>query len=40
MMVDAVESDPLLGMSLLHGYDLCIRNVDGGEVSIQRIPAP
>jgi len=37
VMVDAAETEPLLGMSLLHGYDLHIHNVEDGVVTIQRI---
>lgn len=32
---DAVETTPLVGMSLLEGYDLYIRVTDGGQVVIQ-----
>jgi clan AA aspartic protease len=37
VMVDAAETDPLLGMSLLLGYDLHIQNVEDGLVTIQRV---
>jgi clan AA aspartic protease len=37
IMVDAVETEPLVGMSLLFGYNLTIVNLDGGNVTIQRI---
>ena len=40
VMVDAVDTDPLIGMSLLFGFDLRIANVDGGNVTIQRIANP
>jgi clan AA aspartic protease len=38
-MIDVVASDaePLVGMSLLYGYDLCIRAVEGGNVTIKPI---
>lgn len=34
IIVDAAESDPLLGMRLLDGYELIIQAVPGGAVSI------
>jgi clan AA aspartic protease len=38
-MIDVVASDaePLVGMSLLYGYDVCIRAVEGGNVTIKPI---
>jgi clan AA aspartic protease len=38
-MIDVVASDaePLVGMSLLYGYDLCIRAVEGGSVTVKPI---
>ena len=36
--VDSADTDPLLGMSLLYGYDLHIPVVDGGTVVIQKLP--
>jgi clan AA aspartic protease len=35
--VNEAETDPLVGMSLLHGYDLHIRAVAGGNVTIKAI---
>src|SRR3954462_14684447 len=32
--VSAVESDPLLGMGMLHGSELAMQVVEGGEVFI------
>ncbi|ETX07716.1 hypothetical protein [Candidatus Entotheonella palauensis] len=32
---DAVDTTPLVGMSLLDGYDLYVQVVDGGHVVIQ-----
>ena len=32
--VDEAECDPLVGMSLLYGYELTVQVVDGGRVSI------
>ena len=36
--VDAVDSDPLVGMSLLRGYEMTMQIVEGGRVVIQSIP--
>ena len=33
----AIDSAPLIGMSLLDGYDIRIQAVEGGLVSIQRV---
>jgi clan AA aspartic protease len=33
--VNEAETDPLVGMSLLYGYDLRIRAVEGGRVTIE-----
>jgi clan AA aspartic protease len=35
--IDAAETVPLIGMSLLLGYELTIRVVDGGDVTIARL---
>lgn len=35
--VNEAETDPLVGMSLLYGYDLSIRAVEGGNVTIKAI---
>jgi clan AA aspartic protease len=35
--VNEAETDPLVGMSLLYGYDLCIRAVEGGNVTIKAV---
>ena len=35
--VTEAETDPLVGMSLLYGYDLQIRAVEGGNVTIKAI---
>ena len=35
--VNEAETDPLIGMSLLYGYDLQIRAVEGGNVTIKAI---
>ncbi|HTL90567.1 MAG TPA: clan AA aspartic protease [Leptolyngbya sp.] len=38
-VIDVVASDaePLVGMSLLYGYDVCIQAVEGGSVTIKPI---
>jgi clan AA aspartic protease len=38
--VDAVETDPLVGMGLLYGYELMVQAIDGGSVSIQALAGP
>ena len=35
--VDAADTDPLIGMSLLYGYELAIQTVEGGSVMIQAL---
>jgi clan AA aspartic protease len=35
--VDAADTDPLIGMSLLYGYELTIQAVEGGHVIIQAL---
>jgi clan AA aspartic protease len=37
VLVGAANSDPLLGMALLHGHELAVRVVEGGEVLIKRL---
>lgn len=34
---DAANTEPLVGMSLIYGYDLWIRALDGGAVSIEKV---
>lgn len=36
--VDEVNSDPLIGMSLLYGYELTVQVIDGGRVVINPLP--
>ena len=36
--VDAVDIDPLIGMSLLSGYELTIQVAEGGKVIISLLP--
>jgi clan AA aspartic protease len=38
VLVHEVEGSPLVGMSLLYGYDVNIRVIEGGPVSMQPIP--
>lgn len=38
VVVDAVETVPLLGMALLSGYKLTLEAVVGGDVKIERLP--
>jgi clan AA aspartic protease len=35
--INEAETDPLIGMSLLYGYDLHIQTVEGGSVTIKRL---
>ncbi len=35
--INEAETDPLVGISLLYGYDLHIQTVEGGSVTIKRI---
>lgn len=35
--VNEAETDPLIGMSLLYGYDLQIQAVEGGRVRIEAL---
>lgn len=35
--VNKVETDPLIGMSLLCGYDLQIQAIEGGRITIQAL---
>lgn len=36
--VDEANSQPLIGMSLMYGYELNIQTVDGGPVTLKRLP--
>jgi clan AA aspartic protease len=38
VLVDEMESEPLIGMRLTRGYRMLIENVDGGVVTIERMP--
>ena len=35
--VNEAEADPLIGMSLLHGFDLRIQAIEGGSVTINAL---
>ena len=35
--VNEAETDPLVGMSLLYGYDIHIRAVEGGSITIKAV---
>ena len=37
--VEAADTDPLVGMALLAGYDLHMRVVSNGEVAIRAVPS-
>lgn len=37
VLVHQVDTDPLLGMSLLYGYELKVEVTDGGSVSIHEL---
>jgi predicted aspartyl protease len=36
--VDEADIDPLVGMSLLYGYELIVQAIQGGTVIIQPLP--
>jgi clan AA aspartic protease len=38
VLAEAANTDPLIGMALLYGYDLHIEAVDGGQVTITERP--
>ncbi|MGL5032982.1 MAG: clan AA aspartic protease, partial [Microcystaceae cyanobacterium] len=35
--VNEAETDPLVGMGLLYGYDLQIQAIEGGRVTIKKL---
>jgi clan AA aspartic protease len=35
--IDAADTDPLVGMALIYGYELNIQAVDGGNVTLTRL---
>jgi clan AA aspartic protease len=36
--IDAADTDPLVGMGLLYGYEVRIQAIDGGAVTIEALP--
>ncbi|WP_231936163.1 hypothetical protein [Fischerella sp. NIES-3754] len=36
--IDEADSDPLVGMSLMEGYELTIQAVAGGTVVLKKLP--
>jgi hypothetical protein len=36
--IDAADTDPLVGMGLLYGYEVRIQAIDGGVVTIEALP--
>jgi len=38
ILVEAAETDPLVGMALLYGHDVRMQVVQGGRVSIEALP--
>jgi clan AA aspartic protease len=38
ILVEAANTDPLVGMALLYGHDLHIQMVEGGSVVIETLP--
>jgi len=37
VLVEAAETEPLLGMSLLYGFNINIQAIDGGKVAVRRL---
>jgi clan AA aspartic protease len=38
--IDAADTEPLIGMGLVYGYELNIEAVDGGAVTLKRLRTP
>ena len=38
ILVEAADTDPLVGMALLYGHDLHMQVIDGGSVVIEPLP--
>jgi clan AA aspartic protease len=38
--IDEADSDPLVGMSLMEGYELTVQIWEGGNVELQRVQSP
>ena len=39
ILIEAADTDPLIGMSLLYGFQITICAVDGGRVAVERLVA-
>ena len=37
VLIEAVDTAPLVGMSLIYGYELLIQAIDGGIVTLRRL---
>jgi clan AA aspartic protease len=37
ILIEAADTDPLVGMSLIYGYELLIQAIDGGTVTLSRL---
>lgn len=37
ILVEAADTDPLIGMRLLYGFNINIQAVDGGKVTLERL---
>lgn len=37
VLIEAADTDPLVGMSLIYGYELLIQAIDGGVVTLRRM---
>ena len=37
--IDEAQSDPLIGMSLMEGYELTIQAIENGDVKLTKLPA-
>jgi len=38
ILIDVSDTEPLVGMGMLNGYELCIQAIMGGRVEIEAIP--
>lgn len=38
ILVEAADTDPLIGMALLYGHDLHMQVIEGGRVAIEPLP--
>lgn len=38
--VDAADTTPLVGMALMYGYKLTLEDIDGGDVTLERLHRP